>query len=758
MEVYVRRGEERFGPFSPDQIKESLANGALIEGDLAWHKALKDWVPADEVLDTLRPAAAPVEETSAPASGGRKKTLLAVAAGVIGLGVAAAIFFSGGENKPKPAPAAGSMASDTPDPGPEPNTPQASLGANENPAPEGQPSGPTEVVVNPLATLPALPTGPATPVVVDDPSPFGEVTRHLDKGGTFYSFLSTQQAQGWVQTAFADGEVWMREFGLVPGQVPADTKSVKEGLDWAREFYAGLGLTGIDAIGASTREISGGLKRNVAVIHRDSAAGDGLIWKAFGNAPHELAGLKLMPAETALALHGDLDLATIVAWLQTMVEAHGSKEFRVDFGKDLKDAAFQKMLESYGGEVGFFVTLDPVKTIEVPAAAGVFGLFETKPPAAGTVEKGAAFPSPPAAADSKDNSPPTVKLPEPGFVFTLKVRDDGLQKIIQGLVSGQRLPLQMMQSGGVTIHHLPKPMPLDWPFTVQPAMFQVGDYFVIASSPTLAAKVVAVQQGKAPALADSADFKKLAGDISLQGNQFHYLSETLAQLHSAMARRQLEAGPASGPLKKLMIKVMANGMAAQVSVLQVRPEGIVLKTHTRGIGYDSAALLAGAGVPVLLGAAWALPALLEGGADSLAADQKFNDEMKLSQGRLLAAGLMQASQTNGQWPKAETWSDELLKIVRDPKHFVEPLMVNPLKPDEKICTWLFNRHLGGVKPADLPDPRNTVLLFAAESLEWNGAGDDRDFPVDVGEVITVFADGHLEVVGPKDLARLKWKP
>ncbi len=683
MEVYVRRGEEQFGPFSPEQFEECLANGSLIEGDLAWHKGLKDWVSASEVPGTFRPAASPVEETSAPGSGGRKKTLLAVSAGVIGLGLAAAIFFSGGENKPKPAPAAGSMASETPDPDQEPTTPLASSGtvANETPAPEGQPFAPTEVVVNPLATLPALPTVPATPVVVvDDPSPFGEVTRHLDKGGTFYSFLSTQQAQGWVQTAFADGEVWMREFGLILEPVPAETKSVKEGLDLAREVYAGLGLAGIDAIGASTREISGGLKRNVAVIHRDSAAGNGLIWKAFGNAPHELAGLKLMPAETALALHGDLDLATIVAWLQTMTEAHGSKEFRVDFGKDLKDAAFQKMLESYGGEVGFFVTLDPVKTIEVPASAGVWGLFETKPPVAVTVENGAAFPSPPAAG-SKDQSPPTVKLPEPGFVFTLKVRDDGLQKIIQGLVSGPRLPLQIMQSGGVTIHHLPKPMPLEWPFTVQPAMFQVGDYFVIASSPTLAAKVVAVQQGKASALADSAEFKKLAGDISLQGNQIHYLSETLAQLHSGMARRQLEAGPASGSLKKLMIKVMANGMAAQVSVLQVRPEGMVLQTHTRGIGYDSAALLAGAGVPVLLGAAWVMPVLLEGGADSLAADQKFNDEMKLSQGRLLAAGLMQTSLSNGQWPKAETWSDELLKIVRDPKYFVEPLMVNPLKPD-----------------------------------------------------------------------------
>ena len=85
-------------------------------------------------------------------------------------------------------------------------------------------------------------------------------------------------------------------------------------------------------------------------------------------------------------------------------------------------------------------------------------------------------------------------------------------------------------------------------------------------------------------------------------------------------------------------------------------------------------------------------------------------------------------------------------------------MVDPLKPNEKICTWLFNRHLGGMKPTDLSDPKNTVLLFAAESLEWNGAGDDRDFPVDVGDVITVFADGHVASISKADLPRLKWKP
>ena len=69
MEVYVRRGEEQFGPFSPEQFEECLASGSLIEGDLAWHKGLKDWVSASEVPGTFRPAASPVEETSAPGSG-----------------------------------------------------------------------------------------------------------------------------------------------------------------------------------------------------------------------------------------------------------------------------------------------------------------------------------------------------------------------------------------------------------------------------------------------------------------------------------------------------------------------------------------------------------------------------------------------------------------------------------------------------------------------------------------------------------------
>ena len=212
-----------------------------------------------------------------------------------------------------------------------------------------------------------------------------------------------------------------------------------------------------------------------------------------------------------------------------------------------------------------------------------------------------------------------------------------------------------------------------------------------------------MHQGKAPGLIDSPEFKKLAKDIPLKGNQFGYFSERLVQLHSAMARRELETtevGETPDPLINLMVKLMTAGISAQVSVLQVTPEGYVLKTHTRGPGYDSAVLMAGAGVPVVMGAILAAPALL-GGPDELAVEHRDNEKAKLSQGRVLAAGFMQVKQANGQLPNAETWSDDLLKIVRDPKHFVEPVMVDPLKPNEKICTWLFNRHLAGQRqPSD----------------------------------------------------------
>ncbi|MBT5322482.1 MAG: DUF4339 domain-containing protein, partial [Verrucomicrobiales bacterium] len=98
MDIYIKRDDGQFGPFSPEQIEECLASGALIETDIAWHAALPDWVPVTEVLGTLAsaPAQAPAEPVPAKVakSGSSKKLLIGGVAAVVVLGVAAAVLVS----------------------------------------------------------------------------------------------------------------------------------------------------------------------------------------------------------------------------------------------------------------------------------------------------------------------------------------------------------------------------------------------------------------------------------------------------------------------------------------------------------------------------------------------------------------------------------------------------------------------------------------------------------------------------------------
>jgi len=91
------------------------------------------------------------------------------------------------------------------------------------------------------------------------------------------------------------------------------------------------------------------------------------------------------------------------------------------------------------------------------------------------------------------------------------------------------------------------------------------------------------------------------------------------------------------------------------------------------------------------------------------------------------------------------------------KHFLDPNYVDPDTPNEKISTWIFNNHLSGVKLNDLPDRRNTVLLFDG-GFGWNEIGNEKQVIFESDKLLMVFADGHVENITAADLPRLKWKP
>ena len=49
--IKILRGEEQLGPYTPEEIKEYLASGALQHSDLAWSNGMTEWTTVAEVLN-----------------------------------------------------------------------------------------------------------------------------------------------------------------------------------------------------------------------------------------------------------------------------------------------------------------------------------------------------------------------------------------------------------------------------------------------------------------------------------------------------------------------------------------------------------------------------------------------------------------------------------------------------------------------------------------------------------------------------------
>ena len=62
MQIYIQRGEEELGIFSPEETTKYLAEGRLLDTDLAWHEGLNDGAPLGGLIRQFgetKPSSAP---------------------------------------------------------------------------------------------------------------------------------------------------------------------------------------------------------------------------------------------------------------------------------------------------------------------------------------------------------------------------------------------------------------------------------------------------------------------------------------------------------------------------------------------------------------------------------------------------------------------------------------------------------------------------------------------------------------------------
>ena len=112
--------------------------------------------------------------------------------------------------------------------------------------------------------------------------------------------------------------------------------------------------------------------------------------------------------------------------------------------------------------------------------------------------------------------------------------------------------------------------------------------------------------------------------LPLKGNQLFYVSGRVKAFYEKMHKEFLATGMGDGlpkPVEEMLTKFATMGSSAGLSVVQMQPDGMVMRTNTEGMGYDTVALAGAVAMPVAAaGVFWAAGSfaenLLGGSSDS----------------------------------------------------------------------------------------------------------------------------------------------
>ncbi len=543
-----------------------------------------------------------------------------------------------------------------------------------------------------VALLLHLPTGLAYADAPDitplHPTSFSAVARQLNTGGGFYFYLSTERWANGLQDAMDRLQTMVESMPTADG----DKEEALAFCALAEHFLQTSGLMNFGALGMSSVERSDGMYYNRSVLYHAPGQGSGIIWDAFGGSPVTGTALKLMPANTALAAYGRLDLHQLFTWWKGALERSGSRELKNNFLSALDDLKakgidLETLLASSAGEIGWLFTLNPDQTY----------LFQQP-------------------------GQPDVNIPEIGAAILLKVKDDTLFTYLDSLV--QNNP-NIMRTDEPDKRVRTTLLPLPVPVKLSPTILQSNDLFVFASNSDLANEILAVRDGEKPGLAKNERLQELQTHVAADGVSMHYLSPHLANEARRLAETYLDAETIPPEVR---VQLLNSGFLG--SDKPVFSYGVVEDTETGFVFSGNASASAGKAmamhssvVPMAILAGLFLPALSK-------ARHKARSVACMSNLRQLTiALLMYADDANGKLP------DSLSELIdngylQDEAIFACPQAENPAASAANPDYLYFGK---GLVLARLDRPSRTVIL-----ADKPGNHD--------GLVNVAFADAHVETV------------
>ncbi|MBT3617035.1 MAG: hypothetical protein HN524_13730 [Verrucomicrobia bacterium] len=396
---------------------------------------------------------------------------------------------------------------------------------------------------------------------------FEAVAARLDPNGHLYAYVNTVQALAMLDETL-ESLISMAKNGTeaVGGGLmdnPFVAPIVEGVLGVVEPAFRKSGVGEISGVGMSSLAIEENLWHSKMFVHHQPSKGSGLIWDMFGEQPHTFDVLSLAPDNTAALAHSDLNVKRVIDWADAVFgEMLGGESIMANAPPQVQD-----ILDSFGNEAGFLMTLDSENKMTLPGF-----MFDREE---------------------------DLELDGVAFALLLRVNDDMLMEMLGEAMGGGFGAPEGTKVGGVTIHSIPLPIPLPIKMDLSPCYFQVGNYMVLSSAESLAKRMAEAHGGKGR-LVDDAGFKALAKGLSLKANGIYYADPQASEW--GLEINELGLNKLDGALAKvyeIYKKSMQQGVG-MVSLFKVQEDGLLIEGNSTVNPYGGNIVhsIAGVGVAV----------------------------------------------------------------------------------------------------------------------------------------------------------------
>jgi len=337
--ILVVKDGQQLGPFTPEQVNSQLAGGMLEPSDLGWSEDYETWTPLSDMTEIVMPDGQDADEIgSMPGDGdtgtvnpgfktageesgirGGKWKWVAVTTFVV-VGVLGAYQFVFGK---------GDLSSLC--------------------------TVLVEVIVPPKSIKEIVPAHVqkyrnAAAAAANGKTAVDAINERLDLRGDFHF---TRNVSGLTQPA----DTWFTKFS----QEAAKTPEAKGVVDLFQSALKSGGIEEIKALGMSSVTVKTNLFRHTAMMYHP-ANSTGRLWKELDNNGTALNGLRLMPPDTVLAIHGKVRLEDLIKWVGDLNDGLPNSNLLQDAWQALKsELPIAQLQQSWNGEVGLYVTLSKEK-------------------------------------------------------------------------------------------------------------------------------------------------------------------------------------------------------------------------------------------------------------------------------------------------------------------------------------------------------------------------------------------------------------